>query len=475
MAETVNLEIVQDGDTVNLTIAQVGIQGEPGASVTLLDEDDFASDSNTQGATQQSIKAYVDASSASINEGNVWRPAILEANTAQQNADLINADIVSATSVFGSVILPAGSYNCRTINYNPAVKLYGQSRVGTELVSTNAEPLISYTSTTFVGGAQVSNLKLNGDEIGTIGLQVYSTAGFDFNNLVFRDFTVRHVDLQAALIGTFYRCNMRGAPEGIKNLAASTNIGTLNANLVTFRDCVWHTIDDWAINWNEGASIQFLGGCNFEYCGTSGDSATGVIKATNMCNAGVESEGIGILLDGAWGEYNNGTMFQISGSTTSNTGRHAIRNSMFQYGSPVPATMNFNGGELLIDNSNLNSGGVTIVNGSLETRNSRIGAVTLQNSSTWKKDNSENLTGTALNLGNPNGDSYNFSSASSATTYTTINLVEGAFVSCLVNAASKPAVTGGTEITGATFASSTDMEMIVEVKNGAVRYYFLEI
>ena len=87
--------------------------------------------------------------------------------------------------------------------------------------------------------------------------------------------------------------------------------------------------------------------------------------------------------------------------------------------------------------------------------------------------------GSLLNLYAINGTNYNYTGTKNYTSYTTFKPVVNGLANVLINAASEPVVylpdgtTLATKIAGATFVSNTDMEMIVESRDGInVRYYF---
>ena len=82
-------------------------------------------------------------------------------------------------------------------------------------------------------------------------------------------------------------------------------------------------------------------------------------------------------------------------------------------------------------------------------------------------------TGTVLDLSNVVGNNYNYAAFSAATTYTTTSPVINGFARCFINAATKPSVTGATEI-GNYFLANMNMEMVVESPDGStVEFYFL--
>lgn len=408
-----------------------------------------------------------------IFEPNIWRTKILESNSSQQNADLINADINAAKLVNGVVLLPAGNFKSRKINWDPRVLLKGAGKRATTLMATNAEPLIEYTGETWyypIGNIEGMNLKGGIDKdnkIGTSALNIQRVTYFHFKNLLFQFFSANTVELKGCLIGQFEDCNVENCFGGFNAILAPTSsIGYLQSNLVKFNNCTFNSIASYAIKWDTAANIQFSF-CDFEFCGTNGDVNTGILKATNISPA---SEGIGILFHGCWGEFNYGTLFSIQGNTNA---KHSFRDSMIQYGTATKGLV-LNGGSVLLDNSTIPFS-IDITNGIVENRISTVGTITLIGDSRYKKYESENLTGTLLDLSNPNGDNYNHTTPSSSISYTTKNKVEGAFVSCIINTATEPIVNGATKITGATYVANTNIEMIVEVKNNALRYFFLSI
>jgi hypothetical protein len=84
-------------------------------------------------------------------------------------------------------------------------------------------------------------------------------------------------------------------------------------------------------------------------------------------------------------------------------------------------------------------------------------------------------TGTVISLDNPLGYYGDMTTANTATTYTTTGTTLGAFAVIRINAATQPAITGATLLTGATFAASTDMHMVVQYFGVTVQYYFIAL
>lgn len=432
---------------------------------------------NTASESDYELREQEDFDSdTGIYEGNVWRPEIDETNTAQQNADLINAAILAAEPVNGSVILPAGDFDIRTINYDPKVRLRGQGTNATILRITNAEPGIIYSDTTLNSFVHISDFTLyggvdSGNKIGTIGIQLNACGQIRLRDIKIENFVNNGISLSGVLTGNFDQVYIRNTATGIKAVSGNSNYGTLKPNLLVFRGCTFSNCSTWGVEWAGGTSIHFDKGCNFEYLGTSGNANTGVIKFDST--GAYSTDQFGLTVEGSWFEQNNGTVFKITSHVA--TVKHRIASSMVNSGS-ISNVIELNQGELMVSECDFKTYTSNLVNGTMETRNVTHGVVSLQNSSKHKRNNSRTgLTGTEFDLGCIHGDSYNFGAASSATAYTYKNLVEGGFASGLVNAASEPTVTGATKISGETFVANTNMELVVEVKNGAARYFFLAV
>jgi hypothetical protein len=85
-------------------------------------------------------------------------------------------------------------------------------------------------------------------------------------------------------------------------------------------------------------------------------------------------------------------------------------------------------------------------------------------------------TGTVLDLSNVLGTNYNYATPSNATSYTIQNPTLNGYAIAKINAPSEPTITGATKINGAAFEANTNMEMVVESKDGTnVRYFFLKL
>ena len=406
---------------------------------------------------------------------NTWYVILIEANTAQQNADAINAAIQLAIPTRGKVVINSrtGDWLCRTINWDVRVNLEGSG--GTTLKSVAAEPLIKEIENTFINGAShsISNIVLNGDNIGTIGIDITANIYFKYYKVKIQDFTQIGLKTVSHILGTFEGLVIVRCPIGIysrEGMLADNRY--MASNALIFNDCKIVYSSTYAIDKDKGSGI-FFNNCDFEHCGTDGNANTGVIKWTNIAPT---SESPTLIVNGGWMEKNWGTLFVLSGTDKAKV---IFENTLCKYDYLGTTYFNVTGSLLSIkiadcDFDTDKSFG-TFTDSKLLVEDTSIGTVTLSGAATYRKNNSENLTGSVLNMSTPNGDNYNYTTASPTTTYTTRNKVEGAFVSCKINAATEPTVTGGAKISGSSFVANVDMEMIVEVKNGGVRYFFLTI
>jgi len=331
-------------------------------------------------------KMAANSISASVTfEPNTWRPELSSGDTAQQTAYKVNAAINAAKSVNGVVMIPAGIYTSLKWNWDPRVRLIGAGKKATKIISGAAGALIEYTGNELANPtASIEQMSLFGgvdenNRVGTTALNLQRIAFFKHSDLNIRNFSGNAMEFVGALIGEFNNVDMRYCGGGVKALRANTStVGSLNPNLVIFNRCSFTYVSGWSVDWEKAANLQFLS-CDFEL---SGISSTGLIKLTNFAP---NAEGIGLKLDGCWGEYNNGIGLKIQGNSKS---RHTIRNTMFQYANHSKH-LELDGGKMFLGNTVFaNSNGsetVDIINGELESMASDYGTVTLQNASTHKK------------------------------------------------------------------------------------------
>jgi hypothetical protein len=150
-----------------------------GATGLLLDEDDFATDSNTKGATQQSIKAYIASIGKQFfhlqqknNSGDQSSDTLVANTYTKRNVTSQGNNISGASVSSGVITLPAGTYQ---INAFANARSDGDGITPHRLRLRNTSD-----STTTILGAGAVNCGQTGfdfDALPTATLQGYVTIG----------------------------------------------------------------------------------------------------------------------------------------------------------------------------------------------------------------------------------------------------------------------------------------------------------
>jgi hypothetical protein len=202
------------------------------------------------------------------------------------------------------------------------VELFGDGAGSSVLKSIAAETLIqsySYASWAVPNGSPFSglnNIKLDGDNVGTVGLLLRMNASLNFNNVFISSFTTYGLELSGALIGSFNNCFFNGS--NINVYGHKHPVTLVDANLVTFNQCRFYHAPKYSLQWEDAALLR-LNYCNFETNGTAGDVTTGSIYCRGHMH------GIyyipSMQIDGTWFEGNEGVniMLPESGDTNANT------------------------------------------------------------------------------------------------------------------------------------------------------------
>jgi len=156
-----------------------------GATVsTILDEDNFATNSATALATQQSIKAYVDAVSASLTQQDLD----LQGDTG--GALDVDLDSESLTIAGGTLISTAGSGTTITINADASV-----------LTDSNTKTLTNKTIDANGTGNSITNIEVADLASGVLDTALSSVSGSD-DTLASAKAIKSYVDTQVATVPT---------------------------------------------------------------------------------------------------------------------------------------------------------------------------------------------------------------------------------------------------------------------------------
>jgi len=284
---TDDMDFVVDHDTsANFT------QGE---HFTMLDEDDLTTDSNTQAATQQSVKAYIDASGKVA--GFETFTYVIDANASNDNGQtvtlaggstyilyqVIQTAITAGDSAGGnfSIYVTSGTYN-ETLNFpttiNAAVDLVGSGQDSVIIGPTGAGSDDGLTNADAGSTLNISNLTLRGQDSGSSAFATVKGI-VNFTNVTFND-EVRMDNAGGKYIGCIF--------QGGYNTGASVtprDVRFLDCVFLT-TNCVWTDVIDEhyfiGCHWEDGVNIVitaecddiYFVGCNF---GT-GNQAGGTTK-----------------------------------------------------------------------------------------------------------------------------------------------------------------------------------------------------
>jgi len=188
------LNIAADTDVVvDTTTFDVNANTEISGSLTLgsstavssvLDEDNFASDSATALATQQSIKAYVDAVTASVNAQD------LDFQGDSGGALNIDLDTETLTIAGGTGIDTVGSGNTLTINID-----------GTVVTASSSDTFTNKTIDANGSGNSITNLEVADFASGVLDTDITSVSSSD-DTLASAKAIKTYVDAQVATVPT---------------------------------------------------------------------------------------------------------------------------------------------------------------------------------------------------------------------------------------------------------------------------------
>lgn len=225
------------------------------------------------------------------------------------DTDAIKAAIADAEVNGGIVFFPAGIYLTHTLNFSEKVKLKGVGRE-TILKSISAEPLLTCLSpeANTWAGWWIDNIKLDGNNIGTIGMSLSRLSSYIIQGVYITNFTNYGIYATGLLIGSIYDCYFSNLPVGYHNYSSLTPTAmSCNANLIS--RCSFALCSSWAIDWNSGQLLA-IENCVIEGNGTQDNNQTGCIRfiASNRVS---NVRSVGLRLTNCWFEYNYGTIISI--------------------------------------------------------------------------------------------------------------------------------------------------------------------
>lgn len=202
----------------------------------------------------------------------------------------------------GIVQFAGGAYLTQGITALANTAFIGVGKDQTILKSLDAGPLISFLNHNGVGivlssGFTVRDLALDGNHIGTIGLQVDNYGAFSVQDCCIYGFSSRGVYFHGAISSTIYRCRIFSCPIGFEG---DSFYSTLNA--VALRDCIIQGCTLHGVKVTQGSLFTISGG-TIEGCGTASNTGTCAVLLDDMDRDGL---GVAAIIDGVWFELING-------------------------------------------------------------------------------------------------------------------------------------------------------------------------
>ncbi len=219
---------------------------------------------------------------------------------AVQNA--INAAHVNG----GCVLFPQGTYLVNSLAWYPNVDMRGVSQKASILKSAAASPLIYSYSTSEIEqpSASISDLTLEGNNIGTIAVDITGVYHTTFNRLLVQNFTVKGFQMKAVVCDVWNKCYISNCVTGV-TLEGYDQLGLSNLNV--FNQSNIQLCTNWALIMDNASGLSF-NNCDFEVNGSANNLNTGCIKLTSPSPL---NEGVALNMNGGWFERNHGSAIVI--------------------------------------------------------------------------------------------------------------------------------------------------------------------
>ena len=214
----------------------------------------------------------------------------------------IQAALDSLATTGGTCFFPHGIYLHTGLTWPIHVDILGESTGSagkTVLRSTSAVAALTQTpgALTLLNGS-ISNIELDGNSVGTIGLNLQNLAQFHLDRVTVSGFVTTGMRAFGCLVYTAVKCKFINNVIGID----IDDTAQEDANLITFQDCIISSNATYGLQAVDGGMIT-LRGCDIESNGTAANAATGAVKFGNMSPNG---EGVAVSIEGCWFENNNG-------------------------------------------------------------------------------------------------------------------------------------------------------------------------
>lgn len=260
---------------------------------------------------KDSVMKFILENSGGSNAGEInafSEFGVKPSNTASENSIRLNSAISAGHAQKKAVIIPSGVIKHEGINYIQDVVLKGAGMRLTTLSSTTAVSALKsgvraddpYFS---LAVGSISDMTIEGNDIGTIGIEVQNVANSRYDNLLIKGFKEWCMTADGFLISelnnVFFQSSKRGA-----RFTKSTNsgFGLMQANLLVFNRCNFIVLPELGIELSYGANYTF-NNCSIDRTGTDGVANTGFMYAHDLSpNVAGGMEGVDITMNQCWFE-----------------------------------------------------------------------------------------------------------------------------------------------------------------------------
>ena len=289
---------------------------------------------------------------------------VSDANTSAENTSKINTAIQSAFTTKKDLIFPNGIIKHNGLNYKEGVVMRGKGMENTILLNEGGtyaiQDLDSNNSNSFINGAVIEDMTIDGGNVADIGLNIRNHFYISINRIKFRRFKQYCVKTQGVLTPLFSQVKFQESKNGIySTYSQESSVGYMQNNMQRFTLCYFAQLEYLCADFDRGANIVF-DQCNFENTGIMNDNETGAVRAKNLCTWG---EGTGLIIQGGWSEGIRGSFLNLKNSN----GKHNVMNHIIMRQGNGAS----DGGTAI-----LNSGCVILVSGTTEIKGYLNGIVT---------------------------------------------------------------------------------------------------
>jgi Pectate lyase superfamily protein/Major tropism determinant N-terminal domain len=204
---------------------------------------------------------------------------------------------INSLGTAGTVYIPKGVYNANGLYWNDRVNIIGDGKRATFIRSTSAVPLITYASVGTEHRGSLSQLTLNGNSIGTIGISLDGANRFLIDGVELTNFTQFGMKFLAASVWQVLRSEIFSCVIGL-----SAGSDARPGDLVRIEDTRFQNNTKYGAIIQSGAEFV-IDGCEFGSNGVIGDATSYALYIGDMTPPG---NGPGVTINNCYFEDNRG-------------------------------------------------------------------------------------------------------------------------------------------------------------------------